>query len=193
MHTVFSTVDVPRDEALDYWMDVISIVFPGRKSKVEAFDRHNFYAEIKAGALGDIAVASWRTAPGIARCEGTDELVLMLPSSRTHIEFGDRSFEINRNNLYLIDVREPYVARSLEPVERTIVRLRREALERHISIANAVNRPLQLQGDTALLTAFVRDLISVSVISINKTADGAKAVKCATVLIATDSVDHMLT
>ena len=113
MHTVFSTAGVPAAQAFGYWQDVIGAKFPGRE--VMPFARLGFYAEMKAGVVGDLSLVTWRSGPGITRGPSTDDLFLMLPSSRAHVEFADCSFETNRRSLYLIDTRKAHVARSFEP------------------------------------------------------------------------------
>jgi len=168
MRTVFSTANVPRGEAFDYWMDVVCANF-GRR-KIEVLDRPNFSAEINIGTLDDLVLANWRTVPRITRCDGVDDLQLALPSRRFLFEIADRSFELNQSNLCLFDTREPYAATALEgPVERVMVRIPRDAIARRISIADVVNRPILAQGVAGLLTAFVRELVRVGPSSLSPT------------------------
>jgi len=159
LRTIFSTAELPPAEAFDYWRDVVCANLPGRW--VEVSDRTKFYAEMQTGALGDLGLVSWRASPSISHIESSDDLVILLPCSRGQVEFVSHSFEIDRQNLYLFDVRQPHIARSFEPVERTLLRIPREVLERRINLAASVNRPLPLRGDLALLSAFVRELIRI--------------------------------
>jgi len=115
--------------------------------------------------------ADWCCRGDAARCKGTDELVL-VPSSRSLIEFADRRFVMNRNSVYLIDCRKPFVLRSIEPPERIQVRLPRDELEQLMPIADVVNRPLPLQHQTALLASFVRGLIRIGPSTLNSAAAG---------------------
>jgi len=77
-----------------------------------------------------------------------------------------RHFEVNRSAVYLIDTRKPYVARSLEPVDRTIVRIPRDVLERRLRMTSDVtNRPIPLKGDAALLAGFVGETTCIGPLS----------------------------
>jgi len=171
VHTIFSTVDVPQAEAFGCWLDIARASI--RRHDMEAIgDWRDWYGTLKAGPLGDLTLASWRSAMGISRCPGSSDgdLLLFLPSSRAIAEFGDDWYEHNRNNLSLIDTAKPHVARSLEPVERVFLRIPRDVLARRIRITRGVvNRPLPLGtpdlpgsiADAELLEAFMRDLMRV--------------------------------
>lgn len=158
MRTIFSTADVPAAQRFDYWQDVVASQF--RRRKVMAFDRRNFYADIQVGALGDLGLVSCRASPLITSPgAGSDEFLLVLPSSPVHLDFARHSFATNRSDAYLIDAREPHlVAHSREPIDRTLLRIPSKLLGGCIS-ANVTNRPLPLRGDVALLVAFVRDIV----------------------------------
>ena len=157
MRTVFSTAGVPQVQAYDCWMDVVHAHL--HKVQGEVFDRKNFYAALEIETLGDVAFQSWRSGPGITRFNDVDDLLLVLPSSRSLIEFDDRRFEINRDNVYLIDCREPFVVGSIEAPERVQVRLPRDDLERCLPLSGAVNRPIPLEGDAAFLAAYAQILV----------------------------------
>ena len=159
MRPIFSTANVPQDEAYDYWQDIACANI--QRVKGRPFDREDFYGELKTGTLGDVTIADWRSASGVSRCDGTDDLILVLPSTRSYIEFADRGFEINRSSVYLLDCRKPFVVYSLEPPDRVQLRLPREALERRVSLTNGVNRPIPLRNDAAILTALARELVRI--------------------------------
>jgi len=85
MKAVFSTEGVAGAEAFDYWRDIARANLL-RDFESTAFDRENFYAGLKMGTLGDINVGAWRSAPVITRCNGADDLILVLPESRGMME-----------------------------------------------------------------------------------------------------------
>jgi len=159
MQTIFSTAGVRTAETYDYWLEVARPhLLNGFKG--ESFVRENFYAELKVGTLaGGVDLATWRSSPGITRSRGTDDLVLALPSSRSIWEISDRCFEMSPNAIYLIDCREPFVSSSIDAPERLQLRVPRDELWQRVSIAGLVNRPIPLRPDTALLIAFVRNLV----------------------------------
>ena len=162
MQTIFSTAEVPQAEAFDYWVDAW-VAITDQRVNVETFEPGNFYAEVQTAAICDITLVDWRSSPGISRnisCE--DHLVLYLPGSRTVAQFGDYCFEQNHSSLSLIDCHRPFTARSLEPADRMAVRIPRDTLGQRIRLTKEiVNRPVPLQGDAALLTAFARQLVRI--------------------------------
>ena len=164
MQTIFSTAEVPQAEAFDYWVDAW-VAITDQRVNVETFEPGNFYAEVQTAAISDITLIDWRSSPGISRnsnISGEDHLVLYLPGSRTVAEFGDCCFEQNRSSLSLIDCHRPFTARSLEPAERMAVRIPRDTLGQRIRLTKEiVNRPVRLQGDAALLTGLVRQLVRI--------------------------------
>ena len=154
---IFSTADVPPDEAFDCWMDVVQTNIS--KFKIENFDRRNFFADLRVGTLGDLAIQEWHASPGISRCDGADELLLVLPSPRRIFEFKDRVTELNRNTICLFDCREPFVGSAPAALDRIQVRLPRDLLKRRASLLDTVNRSIPLTPDTRFLTTFVRNLV----------------------------------
>lgn len=166
MQLVFSTATVPRAEAYDCWMDVCATTLHTRS---ETPDRENFYAELQSGTVGDLRLTSWRSAPIVTHGSSYDALLLLLPASRGHAEFGERCFEVNRNCLYLVDRRHSSVSYPLEPVERTSVWIPRTALDQHL-IERVANRPLALTGDAALLVGFVREIVRIGPSKLSPTA-----------------------
>jgi len=162
VQTNFSTADVPQAEAFDYWIDAW-VAITDQSVNIETFEPRDFYAEVRTAAISDMSLVEWWSSPGISRnISGEDHLVLYLPGSRTVAEFGDCCFEQNRSSLSLIDCHRPFNARSLEPAERMAVRVPRETLGQRIRLTKeVVNRPVPLQGDAALLTAFMRALVRI--------------------------------
>ena len=78
MQTILSTAGMRPNEAFEYWMDVACARIIKHQS--EPLDRHNFYAEIKAGSLADLSILTWQTAPTVCRNKrDDDDLLLMLP------------------------------------------------------------------------------------------------------------------
>ncbi|MCL2636353.1 MAG: hypothetical protein FWD50_07005, partial [Betaproteobacteria bacterium] len=172
MQTIFSTADVPRAKAFDYWLATSRATL--QRCDLEAIsDPREWYAEMQVGMLGDLTLANWQAGSVISRCSGDErgDLLLFLPSSRCAVEFpGGYSFEHNRHNLFLNDTSQPLIGYSLEPTARMVVRIPREVLARRMRITrNVVNRPVALSrpgapgnvADTTLLNAFVRDLVRV--------------------------------
>jgi len=158
MHKIFSTAVVPQAEAYDLWIDVARVYICDHESSVP--DRSRFCAAIEVGKLDDLSFAAWQADVSHSRARGTDTDDL-CPSllSCVAIEIAGRSFVINRN-ICLLDPREPHVAHSLEPNDRMIVRIPRKALGERMSLTTeVVNRPYPLQGDAALLAAFVRGIV----------------------------------
>jgi hypothetical protein len=72
---------------------------PGTASN-QLIDRTNFRAELRRGIVGDLAFVSWQASPAYSSGGGSDELNLVLPSSRALIEIGGRQFESNRDSLF---------------------------------------------------------------------------------------------
>ena len=74
-------------------------------------------------------IVAWRASPGVSCTSNAENLILGLPSSRAQLELGESRFEVNRNNFYLMDYsgRTESICRSLEPVDRVIVRIYRPA------------------------------------------------------------------
>jgi AraC family transcriptional regulator, positive regulator of tynA and feaB len=169
VQTIFSTADVPRAEAFAYWADVVRANLTPMH-RFELLDRTNFRAELRRGIVADLTFVSWQASPAYSSGGGSDELSLVLPSSRALIEIGGRQFESNRDSLCLIDHREASAACSPEPIDRTFVRIPREALERRIRLANVVNRPLPVRGDLALLAAFLREIVRIGPSSLSLAA-----------------------
>jgi len=101
-----STAGVLPAEAYDYWADVARTNLLGG-IRGEPFSRDNFYADLQTGTLGDVTLKAWRSAPGITRGKGTDDLILTVPSSRSVVEIAGRRFEVNRSTVYLFDCRTP--------------------------------------------------------------------------------------
>ena len=170
MHSIFSTADVPQAEAFDYWMDVACANVIRHDSR--PVDRNTFSAKLAVGALADLSLFGWTLAPVLTHSGGgSDDLLLLQPSSRIDVEFADRTMEINRSNLYLIDHTQPFACRTRELVEQTALRIPRDALARRIRITrDVVNSPVPLQGDAALLSAFVRGLVRIGPSTLSPTA-----------------------
>jgi len=168
MRTIFSTADVPAADAYDYWMEVActNIV----KHRGETFDRCNFYATLRAGLLSDLSFLSWRASPGITYGDGADDLWLSLPSSRSLVEFDRRAGALSSTDAVLFDAREPYTARSLEPVARSVVRIPRDALTRRLSIDAVVNQAIPPEGDAALAVGFARQVMRLGPSTLSATA-----------------------
>jgi len=124
MRTIFSTATagVPPREALDHWQDVGRVVSNHRSKFIDPL---NFSAEMRTGKLDDVLIVAWQSSSGVAHTSDTEDLILILPSSRARYQIGDRCFEVDRNNLYLLDVRgrTEAVTRSLEPVDRVAARI----------------------------------------------------------------------
>jgi len=161
MRTIFSTAVVPQAEAFDYWMDVAcaNVI----RHSAQPLDRQNFFARLAVGTLADLDVFAWLLAPVLTHSGGGgDDLLLLRPSSRIDVELADRTMEINRGNLYLIDHTQSFACRPSELVKQTALRIPRELLARRIRITrDVVNRPVPLQRDAALLTAFMREIVRI--------------------------------
>ena len=160
MRPIFTTEDVRPAEAFDFWMSIARANIQREVDSVP-FDRPSFYGSLKVGMLGDVALTAWRAGPGITHCRGTDDLQLVLPSTRAHIEFADRSFELNRHGVCLVDCQKPYACASLEPPDRVQVRLPREILKLRSSLADAMNRPISLTPSTRLLVDYIHSLVRI--------------------------------
>jgi len=162
MQTIFSTADVPRTDAFDYWMEVACANIA--KHEVKPFDRREFSAWMQAGLLAGLPIACWGSAPHNARAgsNDTDDLLLLFHTRTEQVRFAGHSIEMNSNGLVLFDTREAYVARAAEPIEAIGVHIPREVLAQRIRITrDVVNHPLPLEGDAALLTAFVREIVRI--------------------------------
>jgi len=75
------------------------------------------------------------------------------------MQFPDYDMELNSGNLTLLDFREDHVTRAAEPIEQIIVRIPRSTLARRMPLGSTVNQPIPVQGDAALLSGFVRELV----------------------------------
>ena len=156
MQTIFSTSGVRTAEAFDSFMAFVRANLENTVT-AEVFGEQ-FYAHLKTGRLADISIAAWKCPRGISRSSRGDDLILALPSGRRVIEFPGlgRSFELNRNTVSLIDHHEPCVVRSIDPPRRLQVRLPRSELGHLL-----VNQPIALNGNAALLAAFVHELARI--------------------------------
>ena len=173
MRTIFSTADVPRAEAFDYWMEVACANIANHE--VEPLDRRAFSAWMQAESLADLPIARWSSAPHNARAgsNDTDDLLLLFHTRTEQVQFAGHSIEMNSNGLVLFDTREAYVARAPEPIKAIGLRIPRDVLARRIRIARGiVNRPVSrsASADAALLEAFVRDLVRVGPSNLSRAA-----------------------
>jgi len=160
VRTIFSTAAVRRAERFDYWMDTVRAHL-SRGFKSTALERDGFSAALKLGMLGDIALADCRSSPVTAWCTGADDLILVLPGTRSTFEFDHHRFEVNAHGLYLLDCRQPFALRSIEAPKRLQVFLPRDELAQRIALADIVNRPWPLTRPARALVAFVREIARI--------------------------------
>jgi hypothetical protein len=157
MQTIVTTAGMSPRDAFDYWHDVTCAKLGAHKSS--PLDRNNFYAEMKAGALADLTLLAYKSAPNTAASNRGDGLALILPFTRVAVEFGDRQFEANASSLFLFDSREPNLGRNFEPVEQIALCIPRATLAQRIPISKEVtNRLIPLCGDAVLLANFLCSL-----------------------------------
>jgi AraC-like DNA-binding protein len=158
MQTILTTAGMPPRDAFAYWHDVACAKLI--RLEADPLDPDDFYAEMKAGTLADVALLAYKTGKATGRSSLGEDLLLILPSTGVALTFGERQFEANRGNLVLLDTRERHLWCTLEPLVQIGLQIPRAALALRIAIGEeAVNRPLPIQGDTAQLADFLRTLV----------------------------------
>ena len=159
MQTILTTAGMPPRDAFEYWHDVACAKLI--KLQADPLDPNDFYAEMKAGALADLAVLAYKTAKATGCSSYGDDLLLILPFTGVALTFGERQFTADSSNIVLLDTRERHLWSTLEPLVQIGLRIPRTALAQRIAIGNeAVNRPLPIRGDTGLLARFLRMIVN---------------------------------
>jgi AraC-like DNA-binding protein len=159
MRTIFSTANVAPAEAFDYWNDAAQANIA--KNRIETDDRRTFKAELRTGSLAGLSIANWQASPMTSYGIGSDDLNLPLITTPILVECGERRFELDQHSVCLFDHRQPYTARSFDPIDRTIVRVPRDELGRRIPFEAAANQPITVTGGIALLSAYVGALVRI--------------------------------
>ena len=171
MQTVVSTVNAPPGEAFDYFVEMNRNAMT--RHVIETFDRASFYGEMRVGRLADLMLGAYRTSLGHTQVGDNDllQLVLVLPTSRSIVEFPDRNVALNRTSLCLLDLRMPALSRALEPVDRTMVVIPPAELNRRVRLEKSIfNQPVAANGDAALLTNLVDGLVRIGPSTLSPTA-----------------------
>jgi len=89
-------------------------------------------------------------------------LLLLPPLGHHYLEFANGTVIDNHSGPVLFDPSTACATRETEALDSTVVRIPRDVLARRIRITrDVVNRPVPLQGDATLLTAFVREIVRI--------------------------------
>jgi AraC family transcriptional regulator, positive regulator of tynA and feaB len=161
MQKILSTEGMWPSDAFEYWLDVACAKIIEHTAK--PLDRHNFFADLKAGSLADISIFTWRMAPTIGCNKRDNDLLLMLPRKCSlEFEFANRCITVDDGNMFLIDMRETHLGRTTQPIEMISLRIPRNSLERRIRLTKEiVNRPITVHGDAALLAGYLHEIIRI--------------------------------
>jgi AraC family transcriptional regulator, positive regulator of tynA and feaB len=171
MQTILTTAGMSPRDAFEYWHDVVSNKVA--KHETKPFDRHTFYAEMKAGTLASVQIVESKMAPvsAYSRLNG-DVLLLYLTNVSLLLQFPDREIVAESGNFVLNDTEygSPQI-HSFEPLHNITLSIPRVALAQRIPILKEHSgQPIPAKGDTLLLENVLRSLATIGPSKLSPTA-----------------------
>jgi AraC family transcriptional regulator, positive regulator of tynA and feaB len=163
MEKLFSTAEVHPRDRFDYWHNVACKNLIVHDSTPEC--RPTFEAELHAGALAELGLVVFETAPmrvshtqqHCARMQSDEVFVCRLTSGQLVLEQAGREVVMEAGDMTLLDPLSPYEGQFVAGVKLLVLKAPRPSMEARVGrITDMITRPMKpAEAEHGLASAFL--------------------------------------